>query len=439
MSEIASPLVVHPMLGAGALLGVLAVVLAVRAPAQRGLLLGAATMTGLVLFDRAMSGATLSQSVAVTVAIVLFVARVPPRRDATVALTSGLVIAAVAGVTLTIEPAPVWPRLGLVVAIAAGVSLRAVQLHGLSLGTAAIAAAAIGGVLAFAEAWTFAFHLVLLPAAVVVFAADRQGGPALSWRDGLIAGQAGVVGALVAGLFAGAHAAVAAGAATAIATVAIAAGSYHLLPRPRLRSAPDDEQRPPPAFLADALPHLAPLLDDAHLRRPEPPRIPMRVSARRLLDAALASARGAQPDATRADLRVELRLSQADADIECDAVEVSEALAAVLDNALRLRAVSPEVTITVHVRGGPSSVTFEVVDHREWPHPSGAGPLPAVEPFREPRRHDAIRPGQGLGLARARLIVERYGGTFITQRARSGRAVQLTFPRRPDRPQRAQA
>lgn len=194
---------------------------------------------------------------------------------------------------------------------------------------------------------------------------------------------------------------------------------------------------------------LAPMLDDGTLRRPSPPTVVSRVPARRILDAALEQARSRQVGLDRQELRVEIRSDEGDVDVECDVGDVAEALCAVLDNALTLRNEHPSLYIKIHLRGGHRHVTFEVSDDlaehlAQEAQESGAeapptAPVPDAEhPFFSARPRGA-RPGLGLGLARARILVERQGGMLLTRRTEEGSCVQLTVPRRRERPSSALA
>lgn len=185
---------------------------------------------------------------------------------------------------------------------------------------------------------------------------------------------------------------------------------------------------------SSALGAMAPLFDDALLRRPARPSVVARVPARRLLEAALERARAAQPVTRgRRDelLRVEVVSADSEIDVDGDATDLAEALCAVLDNALRVRAHNPEAKVQVHLRGGPSAVTFEVSDLL----PEGSAPAPdagipdADAPFLHPRP-DLERPGLGVSLARARLLVEKNGGKLLMRSSAEGSTVQLTMPRR---------
>lgn len=187
----------------------------------------------------------------------------------------------------------------------------------------------------------------------------------------------------------------------------------------------------PPAAAFGAM---SPILDDALLRRPPRPRVVARVPARRLLDAALERARSAQPAARgRRDelLRVDVIANDPDLDVDGDPADLAEALCSVLDNALRMRAAQPEVRVQVHLRGSPAAVTFEVADTLpDGTEPAPGAGIPEVDaPFLRPRE-DIDRPGLGVSLARARVLVERNGGKLLTRSSAEGSTVQLTMPRR---------
>ncbi|HEY4221504.1 MAG TPA: ATP-binding protein, partial [Myxococcota bacterium] len=173
----------------------------------------------------------------------------------------------------------------------------------------------------------------------------------------------------------------------------------------------------------------------ALLRRPSRPRVIARVPARRLLDAALDKARSAQP---QKDARIEVVSSDLDVDVDGDPADLAEALCAVLDNALRVRAQNPGTNVQVLLRGNAAAVTFEVTDQArdssegassDSPHVDDAN-VPSVDaPFLNPRA-DLDRPGLGVSLARARILVERNGGKLLTRSTADGSTVQLTMPRR---------
>lgn len=187
-----------------------------------------------------------------------------------------------------------------------------------------------------------------------------------------------------------------------------------------------------------ALAHMSPMLDDGLLFRPARPRVNARVTAKRLLEAALERARAAQPAGPKAQLAVEVREDGADADVEGDPGELAEALCAVLDNALCLKHEHPGLYVRVHVRGSPGHVTFEVTDdlaeHAREDNSAGVdearGPVASL-PFSSAREGD--RPGLGVGLARAKLLIEKHGGVLLARRTSEGSCVQLTLPRRRSR------
>lgn len=193
---------------------------------------------------------------------------------------------------------------------------------------------------------------------------------------------------------------------------------------------------------ARALAAMAPLLDDALLRRPGRPRLVARVPARRILEAALERARTTQPRGRgpRDDLaRVEVVAPDGEVDVDGDPADLAEALCAILDNALRVRARQPEVRVQVHIRSSPGAVTFEVSDSAPDAGPEGTespaeSALPDPDaPFLNPRLDDVDRPGLGVALARARLLVERNGGILLTHFGVEGSTVEVTMPRRMSR------
>lgn len=165
-----------------------------------------------------------------------------------------------------------------------------------------------------------------------------------------------------------------------------------------------------------------PLLDDALLRRPGRPRVMARTPARRLLDAALDRAQRAQPQ-HRGRPPVEVSSAEGDADVDGDPSELAEALCVVLDNALRQQARHPWARISIIVRAASQTVSFEVND-------TAPGIPDSETPFAAHRTGDLDGPFQGVGLARARLLVERHGGQLHARQGPEGSAVQLTLPRR---------
>ncbi len=228
------------------------------------------------------------------------------------------------------------------------------------------------------------------------------------------------------------------GAEAALVVLAVLAVSRPLLVA---RALPGRQAAPPPSASAPerqeagalisegALAHMSPMLDDALMLRPARPRVNARVTAKRLLEASLERARAAHPLARRAQLAVDVREDDADVDVEGDPGELAEALCAVLDNALCLKREHPALYVRVHVRGSPGYVTFEVSDDlaEQAGVVEGAGPRP-TRPFSSARGGE--RPGLGVGLARAKLLVERHGGELLARRTSEGSCVQLTLPRR---------
>lgn len=223
------------------------------------------------------------------------------------------------------------------------------------------------------------------------------------------------------------------GAEAGLVTLGVLAASRPLfVAREALRPKAAAEAVPPPArdLVAEAaLAHMAPMLDDALLYRPQRPRVNARVTAKRLLEAALERARTAQPPGRRAHLQVEVREDDADADVEGDPGELAEALCAVLDNALCLKNEHPGLFLRVHVRGSPAHVTFEVTDDLAE-QVSGDTELAPVAARAFASAREGERPGLGVGLSRARLLVERHGGVLLVRRTQEGSCVQLTLPRR---------
>ena len=204
----------------------------------------------------------------------------------------------------------------------------------------------------------------------------------------------------------------------AVAT-AVVAGRALLVPP---RTSTSTQQPLPGLALPAGLAGLAPVLDDALLRRPGRPRVMARTPARRLLDAALERAQRAQPQ-HRGRPPIDVNASEGDADVDGDPSELAEALCVVLDNALRQQARHPWAKVSVVVRAATQTVSFEVND-------TAPGTSEGETPFAAARTDDVDRPGLGVSLARARLLVERHGGQLHARHGPEGSAVQLTLPRR---------
>lgn len=201
--------------------------------------------------------------------------------------------------------------------------------------------------------------------------------------------------------------------------VAVVAGRALLIP-PRTKAT---TSQPLSSTLTPAgLGGVVPLLDDALLRRPGRPRVLARTPARRLLDAALDRATRAQPPA-RGRPPIDVQVPEGDADVDGDPSEIAEALCAILDNALRQQTRHPWARVSVVVRAAAQTVSFEVNDTA--PDEGGGD-----GPFTSSRADDVDRPGYGVSLARARLLVEKHGGQLHARHAKDGSNVQVTLPRR---------
>jgi K+-sensing histidine kinase KdpD len=169
---------------------------------------------------------------------------------------------------------------------------------------------------------------------------------------------------------------------------------------------------------------LTPLLDDASLRRPARPRVVTRTSVRRLLESVVDTAWHAQP-AARGHPPVDVT-AEGDPDIDGDVGELGEALCAVVDNALGEYVRHPERRIHITVRSTGTNVSIDVVDGSA---PELAG---AWRPFLVGGPHDVDRPGFGVSLMRAQLLIERHGGQLSLGRG-AGAAVHVSLPRRRQR------
>jgi len=200
--------------------------------------------------------------------------------------------------------------------------------------------------------------------------------------------------------------------------------------RPASRPAPVSGEPRAPPLAVGALAHLNPLIDDVTLQRPSRPRVNARISARRLLESALHRARASRPPHVRASLDVEIREDEADVDIEGDPGELADALCAVLDNALGFKERFPQLYVRVHVRGSAAHVTFEVSDDLAAHDELAAAGGPRLDTPFALATSGGGRPGHGVGLSRARVIVERHGGHLLARRTGEGSCVQLTLPRR---------
>jgi hypothetical protein len=183
----------------------------------------------------------------------------------------------------------------------------------------------------------------------------------------------------------------------------------------------------------DSVGMLVPLLDDAIQRRPLRPRIFSRTSARRLVEAAVERAWRCQPQLSSSSRRAPVDVQQVgdDVDVDGDVAELAEALCAVIDNALRHRAGRGDGRVSVVVRAATHTVGFEVDDVVAADVGSDVdGARARRRPFLDAAPiKDGERPGYGVSLARARLLVERHGGQLHVRSGADG-GVHITVPRR---------
>jgi hypothetical protein len=225
------------------------------------------------------------------------------------------------------------------------------------------------------------------------------------------------------------------GAAVAVAAAVVTGGLLAQSVRYARTPTPTPATTTAPLQDLSGLHSLAPILDDAILRRPSRPRVLSRTSTRRLLEAAIDKAWRAQPHARgRAPVDV---IGSDEADIDGDASEIAEALCLVLDNAFRHSAVTAQ-RVGVTVRSVAQTVSIELDDPALRPPSASAGPT-APAPSSGPSSSsptpfldgsiDVDRPGYGAGLARARLLVERHGGQLSVRTLPQG-TVHITLPRR---------
>ncbi|MBM4280606.1 MAG: hypothetical protein FJ137_07530 [Deltaproteobacteria bacterium] len=172
-----------------------------------------------------------------------------------------------------------------------------------------------------------------------------------------------------------------------------------------------------------ALGAMVPVLADAALRGAGRARVVARSPARRLLEAAIDRLQRSRPTG-EGRVVVEVVATDPEADVEGDPGELAEALAAVLDSALRPGGTHPVVIV---LRTSAQSVSIELTDGVD-----GAALLEA------PAASD-LGGGGGRGpdgswaLARARLLLERSGGALRARSGPAGPTVQVTLPRRPIR------
>lgn len=210
--------------------------------------------------------------------------------------------------------------------------------------------------------------------------------------------------------------------ATAIAAVAVAVITASAV-GDHGRAAVDVVSCLPPtpaavAAIEPGLAALAPLFDDARQRHPQRPRVLSRTAARRLIEAATASAWRARAN-TRGRPPVDVS-GDDDADLDGDPGELAEALCAVVDHALGELRESPR-RVHIAIRATPQTIAFEVDDGACGTHGGETRPFLAAI--------DVERAGFGVGLARARLLIERHGGQLSIGQG-EGAVVHVSLPRR---------
>jgi hypothetical protein len=150
------------------------------------------------------------------------------------------------------------------------------------------------------------------------------------------------------------------------------------------------------------------------------PRVVTRTPARRILEAAVDRAQRARsPGDGR--VNVEIVAVDADADVDGDAGELAEALGALLDTAMRGQG-NPH-RVVVAVRTSAQQVSFELSEGGE----TTAGALQA-NPFGGDDGNDRL--DAATLTARARLSVERHGGSLLVRPGPRGPIVHVTVPRR---------
>jgi hypothetical protein len=158
---------------------------------------------------------------------------------------------------------------------------------------------------------------------------------------------------------------------------------------------------------------------DGALRAVGRPRVVARTPARRILEAAVDRAQRARsPGDGR--VNVEIVAVDADAEVDGDAGELADALGALLDTAMRGQG-NPH-RVVVAVRTSAQQVSFELSEGAE----TTAGALQAL-PF---DGGDNDRVDAAALAARARLSVERHGGSLLVRPGPRGPVVHVTVPRR---------
>lgn len=183
----------------------------------------------------------------------------------------------------------------------------------------------------------------------------------------------------------------------------------------------------------EALAALAPLIGHGRALRAPTASVAVRVTAQVLLDAALAHARAKSDVAKKARSRVSLVVEDADADVECDPTELATVLGDIVSAASIDDPRDDDRATRVHLRSGPRHVTYEITGETGQDTTHAAAALDADHPFA------GADPTRALAIARARLVVERHGGTLVYRATEAGHFVQVTVPRRLPRSRAARA
>jgi len=181
----------------------------------------------------------------------------------------------------------------------------------------------------------------------------------------------------------------------------------------------------------EALAALAPLTGQIGALRASKASVAVRVTAQVLLDAALTHARTKSELAKKRRPHFSLVVEDAEADVECDPTELATVLGDVVNAATLDLPRDDDRATRVHLRTGPRHVTYEI---------TGDGPVEAARATLDVE-HPFVGgdPARALAIARARLVVERHGGTLVYRQTEGGHFVQVTVPRRLPRSRAARA